>query len=98
MSKKYAIFAKKTMNLNIIPKPDTRKFNYKPQFYTPEEEKLPTSKENEYNATEFATRLHQSWNSKRHKKEKMQFPLKLVIIMLFFAFIVGYIYFKFLAK
>jgi hypothetical protein len=86
------------MNFNIFQKPETRKFNYKPQFYTPEEEKRPAAKEGEYNSEEFAARLHRSWNSRRQRKEKMQFPLKLVIVMLFFAFMVGYIYFKFFMK
>ncbi|MDR1345356.1 MAG: hypothetical protein LBK03_01450 [Bacteroidales bacterium] len=85
------------MKFNIIPKPETRKFNYKPQFYTPKEEKSTVEKEG-YNPGEFAERLHRSWNSRRQRKEKMQFPLKLVIIMLFFAFIVGYVYFKFFVK
>jgi hypothetical protein len=85
------------MNFNIIPKPETRKFNYKPQFYTPEEEQPVATKEG-YNSKEFSERLHHSWNRRRQRKEKMQFPLKLVIVMLFFAFMVGYVYFKFFMK
>jgi hypothetical protein len=88
------------MKFNIIPKPETRKFNYKPQFYTPEGEERPVTKtkEGEYNSEEFAARLHRSWSGRRQRKEKMQFPFKLVVLMLFFALIVGYIYFKFFMK
>lgn len=59
------------MALFNFNKPEPREFNYKPRFYTPEEEK-PTGD----HRRDFAEELHREWSGKlRHDKDRGSMPL-----------------------
>jgi len=79
------------MALFNFSKPETREFNYKPRYYTPEE-KQPTGDARR----DFANNLHSEWASKRkHDKNDKHIPWLTIVTMIFFAVILGFILFKF---
>ncbi len=79
------------MALFNFNKPEPRGFNYKPRFYTPEEEK-PTGD----HRRDFAEELHREWSGKRrHDKDRGSMPWITVASMLFFALILAILFFKF---
>ncbi|MBO7586367.1 MAG: hypothetical protein J6T13_04225 [Bacteroidales bacterium] len=79
------------MALFNFNKPEPREFNYKPRFYTPDEEK-PTGNHRK----DFAEELHREWSSKRrHDKDKGSMPWITIVTMLFFVLIIAILYFKF---
>ncbi|MBP5206719.1 MAG: hypothetical protein J6Z44_08020 [Bacteroidales bacterium] len=79
------------MALFNFNKPEPREFNYKPRFYTPEEEK-PTGD----HRRDFAEELHREWSGKRrHDKDKGSMPWITIMTMLFFVLIIAILYFKF---
>jgi hypothetical protein len=80
------------MNFTFYHRPETRKFRYIPQFYVPDEEKIPKGKN--YNSDEFAERLHRSWNSKRQNKKKNTGNVKTIVWIVFILFLLLYIYYK----
>ena len=80
------------MNFTFYHRPATRKFNYIPQFYVPEENKIPKS--SNFNTDEFAERLHRNWNSKRHNKKKNTGNVKTIVWIVFILFLLIYIYYK----
>jgi hypothetical protein len=81
------------MALFNFNKPETREFNYKPRFYTPDEEK-PTDD----HRRDFANELHREWSGKRrHDKNDKHIPWLTIVTMLFFAVVLGIIFFKFFA-
>lgn len=81
------------MALFNFQKPEPREFNYKPRFYTPDEQK-PTGD----HRRDFANELHREWDSKRrHSKDRGSMPWITIISMLFFAVVLGFIFYKFFA-
>lgn len=79
------------MGLLNFKQPETREFDYKPRYYTPEEEQ-PTGN----HKADFADSLHREWSSKRrHSKGSSQIPWLTIATMLFFAVILGLIIYKF---
>lgn len=81
------------MNFTFFHRPETKKFNYKPQFYTPEEEK--PKRASDFNSEEFAQRLHKSWNQKRQNKKQGISNFKSIVWIFFILFILLYLYYKF---
>ena len=82
------------MALFNFNKPEPREFNYKPRFYTPDEEK-PTDD----HRRDFANELHREWSGKRrHDKNDKHIPWLTIVTMLFFAVVLGIIFFKFFSK
>ena len=82
-----------TMALFNFNKPEPREFNYKPRFYTPDDQK-PTDD----HRRDFANELHREWSSKRrHDKNDKHIPWLTIVTMLFFAVVLGIIFFKFFA-
>ena len=79
------------MALFNFQKPETREFNYKPRFYKPEEEASTGNPRRD-----LANEIHREWSSKRrHDKDKGSMPWVTIISMLFFAIVLGYIFYKF---
>lgn len=74
-------------------KPETREFNYKPRYYTPEDQQ-PTGD----HKRDLAEELHREWASKRrHTDDRKNIPWITIVTMLFFAVILAIIFFKFFA-
>ncbi|MDR2868420.1 MAG: hypothetical protein LBV46_02640 [Bacteroidales bacterium] len=88
------------MSLFNFNKHETRKYSYKPQFYDPDKEETSGEKNGELadHSQEFAKRLHSAWDSKRQRKEKKSFPAMTLMLFVFFAVVVGYLYYKFYMK
>ena len=88
------------MNFTFFHRPETRKFNYKPQFYVPDEEKpkRPSSNSSEFNSDEFAERLHRSWNQRRHNKKQGISNFKSIVWIVFILFLLIFVYYKFFMK
>jgi len=81
------------MALFNFQKPETREFNYKPRYYTPED-KMPTGDRRR----DFADEMHREWSSHRkHDKNDKHFSWLPLISMVFFALILAFIFFKFFA-
>lgn len=79
------------MKLFNFKQPETREFDYKPRYYTPEEA-APTGNHQK----DFADSLHREWSSKRrHSKNQTQVPWLTILTMLFFAVVLGLILYKF---
>lgn len=81
------------MGILNFNKPEIREFDYKPRYYTPEEEQ-PTGDHKK----DFADTMHREWSSKRrHTKGKSQTSWLTIMTMLFFAVVLGlilYFFFK----
>ena len=80
------------MNFTFFHRPESRKYNYIPQFYTKEEDKIPKS--SSYNSDEFAERLHRNWSKKRQNQNKGGGSIKTIIWIAFILFLLIYIYWK----
>ncbi len=84
------------MNFTFFHRPETRKFNYKPQFYEPTEEKVKRSEE--FDSDEFAKRLHKNWSSKRKTQKQGISNFKSIIWIVFILFILLFFYYKVFMK
>jgi hypothetical protein len=84
------------MNFTFFHRPETRKFNYKPQFYEPTEEKVKRSEE--FDSDEFAKRLHKNWSSKRKTEKKGISNFKSIIWIIFILFLLLFFYYKVFMK
>jgi hypothetical protein len=84
------------MNFTFFHRPETRKFNYKPQFYEPTEEKVKRSEE--FDSDEFAKRLHKNWSSKRKTQKQGISNFKSIIWIIFILFILLFFYYKVFMK
>ena len=84
------------MNFTFLHRPDVRKFNYKPQFYVPEEKK-PTNEKN-FNPDMFGEKLRSSWDRRRHKKDDSSSSRRTIIWMVFIILLLGLVAYKFLFK
>ena len=80
------------MNFTFFHRPETKKFNYKPQFYVPDEEKVKRS--SDFNTEEFAERLHKNWNNRRQNKKQGISNFKSIVWIIFIIFILIYLYYK----
>jgi len=69
------------MNFTFLHRPDVRKFNYKPQFYVPEEEK--TTHSETFDPNKFEERLRRNWDRKRHSKKNNTNSGRSIIWMVF---------------
>ncbi len=79
------------MALFDFKRSDTRAFQYKPRYYTPEEERKTGD-----NRRDFANELHREWAGKRkHADDKKQTPWITIVTMLFIAIVLAIILFKF---
>ncbi len=84
------------MNFTFFHRPETRKYNYKPQFYEPTEEKVKRSEK--FDSDEFAKRLHNNWSSKRKTKKQGISNFKSIIWIVFILFILLFFYYKVFMK
>jgi len=84
------------MNFNFLHRPETRKFNYKPQFYNPDEpeKKEFRSKEAEH-AYELSNRIHINWDRRRQHKENKSAMMKSLIWVAFVLFLICLLFYKF---
>jgi hypothetical protein len=82
------------MNFSFLHRPEARKYNYKPQFYVPEEEK-PINYD-KYDADKFADKLRRSWGNKRHVKNNSTNNMRTIIWIAFLLLVLGVIGWKFL--
>jgi len=81
------------MNFTFLHRPEARKYNYKPQFYVPEEAK--TTNEKNFKPDMFGEKLRNSWERKRHRKGNSASSRRIIIWMVFIILILGLIGYKF---
>jgi hypothetical protein len=84
------------MNFTFFHRPESRKFNYKPQFYVPDDEKVKRS--SEYDTEELSRRLHQNWDQKRKHKKQGISNFKSIIWIVFILFLLLFFYYKIFMK
>jgi len=82
------------MNFTFLHRPEARRYNYKPQFYVPEESK-PTNEKN-FDSNMFGEKLRNSWERKRHRRNDSSSSRRIIIWMVFIVLILGLIGYKFL--
>jgi hypothetical protein len=82
------------MNFTFFHRPEARKFNYKPQFYVPEEEK--TAHSEKFDPDKFGEKLRTSWSRKRHNKSNSTANMRIIIWMAFLILVLGLLGWKFL--
>jgi hypothetical protein len=83
-----------SMNFTFFSRPEIRKFNYKPQFYVPEDEK-PVNYD-KYDSEKFAKKLHNSWDKRRHNKNNPTANMRIVIWLIVLLLILGLLGWKFM--
>jgi len=77
------------VNFQFLHRPETRKYNYKPQFYQPEEKKFDTS--GKYDKEEFEKKLRNNWSNKRkvkNNRNSMRNVIWIAFILLLLLFLV----------
>jgi hypothetical protein len=82
------------MNFTFLHRPKARKYNYKPQFHVPDEEKPVNEKD--FNPDKFGDKLHNSWSSKRRSRNNPTGNMRTVIwiaFLLFLLVLVGWRFF-----
>lgn len=82
------------MKFSMFKQPETRKFDYKPRYYTPEDQ-APTGD----HRRDFANELHREWSDKRkHTAEEKKVPWLPIMIMVFFVVVLALVFFRFFVK
>ena len=84
------------MSFTFFHRPKPKGFGYKPQFYNPEEEERKSKYRSE--ADDFEARLHKSWDRKRTRKTKNQFPFRAIIWSVAIVLVLLYLYYAFFMK
>jgi hypothetical protein len=84
------------MNFTFFHRPEVRKYNYKPQFYVPEDEK-PINYD-KYDNEKFAKKLHKNWDSKRRVKNNSTSNMRTIFWLVFFIFALGVMAWFFFVK
>ena len=69
------------MNFTFFHRPEARKYNYKPQFYVPDEDK-PTNVD-KFDPDEFGVKLSRNWDKKRRNKSNSTSNMRLIVWMAF---------------
>jgi hypothetical protein len=82
------------MNFTFLHHPEVRKFNYKPQFYVPKEEKPVNS--DRFDPNQFGDKLRNNWQSKRRTTNNCTNNIRIIIWMAFLLLVLGLIGWKFL--
>jgi hypothetical protein len=80
------------MNFTFFHRPESRKYNYIPQFYVKDEDKVP--KRSSYDSEEFAERLHRTWSKKRQVQKKNSGNIKSIVWIAFILFLLIFILYK----
>ena len=82
------------MNFNFFHRPEIRRYNYKPQFYVPQEEK-PINYD-KYDTDTFGEKLHRNWESKRRTRNNPTGNMRIIIWLAFLILVLGFLAWKFL--
>jgi hypothetical protein len=82
------------MNFTFLHRPEIRKYNYKPQFYVPEEEKPVNEKD--FDPDKFGDKLRNSWDRKRRSRSNPTGNMRTVIWIAFILFFIFFLSWKFL--
>jgi hypothetical protein len=82
------------MNFTFFHRPERRKYNYKPQFYTPEEEK--STDYEKFDRDKFGEKLSRSWDSKRRTRTNSTGNMRIIIWLVFLIAILLLVIWKFL--
>jgi len=82
------------MNFTFLHRPEARKYNYKPQFYVPEDEK-PTNSEN-FDPNKFGDKLRSSWGRRRYSRKHSTGNMRTVIWLVFIILLLVVLGWKFL--
>lgn len=69
------------MNFTFTHRPEPRQFNYKPQFYIPDD-KQPTNVKN-FDPDRFGEKLRNNWDRKRHSKRNSPNSRRFIMWMVF---------------
>jgi len=84
------------MNFTFLHRPEARKYNYKPQFYVPDEEKPVNAKD--FNPDKFGDKLRNSWERNRRTRSNPTGNMRTVIWIAFLLFILLFAAWKFIFK
>ncbi|MCL2247283.1 MAG: hypothetical protein FWC10_09290 [Lentimicrobiaceae bacterium] len=84
------------MNFTFTHRPEARKFNYKPQFYVPEEKQ--STNETNFDPNKFGEKLRSNWDRKRQTKSKRSSNSRIIIWMVFLIMVLGYIGYRYFVK
>jgi len=82
------------MNFTFLHRPEARKYNYKPQFYVPEEEKPVNEKD--FDPNKFGDKLRGSWESRRRNRNKPTSNMRTVIWIAFLLLLLLVVGWRFL--
>lgn len=82
------------MNSFLNPRPEKRKFKYKPRYHEANEEKR--NREENFDIDQFADKIHRSWSGKRSSRSRNTFPLRTFIWLLFIVFVLVFFFYKFM--
>ena len=83
------------MNFSFLQRSESRKYNYKSQYFVPEDEK-PTDPEN-FDPNKFGDKLRTSWERRRYNSRKSGTSnMRTVIWLAFIIFVLGFLGWKFL--
>jgi hypothetical protein len=83
------------VNFSFLYRPEVRKYNYKPQFFDPDEEKFDKAKKNDRD--EFGSKLRNCWENKRKikkNKNSMRNIVWIAFILLLLLFLVSKFVFR----
>jgi hypothetical protein len=80
------------MIFTFFHRPEARKFNYKPQFHVPEEEK-PTNPE-KFDSDDFSKKLRSSWDRTRRNRSNSTANMRIIIWMAFLLLVLGLLCWK----
>jgi len=83
------------MKFTFLHRPEARKYNYKPQFHVPEDEK-PLNSEN-FDANKFGDKLRSNWDRRRPSRSSSTSNMRTVIWLAFIILVlvvVGYRFFR----
>jgi len=81
------------MNFPFSHRPQVRSYNYKPQYYVPEEE-TPMNVQ-KFDKEQFGSKLKRSWENKRRLKNNTTGNLRTVVWMVFIVFVLLFLAWKF---
>jgi len=73
------------MNFTFFHRPEVRKYNYKPQFYVPDEYKPIDSAK--FDADSFGDKLSRSWDKKRRNRRNATGNQRIIIWLAFIIFV-----------
>jgi len=82
------------MNFTFLHRPEPRKYNYKPQFYVPDDKK--PINEKDFNPDKFGEKLRSNWERRRYSRKNSTGNMRTVIWLIFIIAMLVVVGWKFL--